>query len=71
VDKQATPAAALELTKKRAEAVVAYLTGPGKVAPARLEAVGAGDTLPVEANMTDAGRAANRRVEFTFVTAPR
>lgn len=70
IDKQATPEAALDLTKKRAAALVAYLTGPGKIAPGRLVAVGAGDALPVDSNMTDAGRANNRRVDITFVATP-
>ena len=70
VDKQATPEAALELSTRRANALVAYLTGPGKVPPGRLVAVGKGDTLAVDTNMTDAGRANNRRVEFTFVPGP-
>ncbi len=70
IDKQATPEAALDLTRKRAAALVAYLTGPGKIAPARLVAVGAGDALPVDSNMTDAGRANNRRVEITFAATP-
>ena len=54
------------LSQARAAAVVAYLVKKG-VAPERLEAVGHGDTKPIEDNSTKKGRALNRRVEFHIV----
>ena len=33
----------------------------------RLHAVGYGESRPVESNQSDAGRAQNRRVEFTLI----
>lgn len=53
----------LELSKQRAEAVVAALVKRG-VAAERLTAAGYGATRPLFANDTDTGRAANRRVQF-------
>jgi outer membrane protein OmpA-like peptidoglycan-associated protein len=57
-------AQALSLT--RAAGVADYLTARG-VAPAVLTVAGYGDTRPVADNSTDAGRAANRRVEITVL----
>ena len=54
------------LSERRAEAVRDYLIDRG-VAPERLEAVGHGESNPIEDNGTARGRAANRRVEFTIV----
>jgi OOP family OmpA-OmpF porin len=51
------------LSQKRAEAVVAYLVSRG-VKSYSLMAVGMGESAPVANNDTDAGRAANRRVDF-------
>jgi OOP family OmpA-OmpF porin len=51
------------LSQKRAEAVVAYLVSRGLKSHS-LMAVGMGETAPVASNDTDAGRAANRRVDF-------
>lgn len=53
----------LALSQQRAESVRQYLIGKG-VAPERLEAIGMGESLPVEDNSTESGRDANRRVEF-------
>lgn len=55
----------VELSRKRAEAVMAALTERG-VAAARMEAHGAGWLAPVAANDTEAGRALNRRVELVL-----
>ena len=49
-----------------AASVVNYLVKKG-VAPERLEAVGHGDTKPIEDNGTKKGQAQNRRVEFNIV----
>ncbi len=53
------------LSEARAASAVAYLTGLG-IDPARLTAVGRGETQPIATNDTDEGRAQNRRVEFAF-----
>lgn len=54
----------LELSKKRAEAVVAMLVAQYKVAPGRLQAFGVSYASPVATNVEDGGRAKNRRVEL-------
>ncbi len=53
-----------KLSQDRADSVRAYLVGKD-IAEDRLEAVGYGETKPVQDNKTSAGRAANRRTEFT------
>jgi outer membrane protein OmpA-like peptidoglycan-associated protein len=53
-----------KLSQDRADSVRTYLVGKG-IAEDRLEAVGYGETKPVQDNKTSAGRAANRRTEFT------
>ncbi len=53
----------LELSRKRAEAVKAYLVAAG-IGADRLEAVGFGASKPVADNATELGRAQNRRVEL-------
>jgi len=52
-----------ELSERRARSVVSYLGDHG-VAPARLSAVGRGETQPRASNDTEAGRQLNRRVEI-------
>ncbi|GAA4039530.1 OmpA family protein [Hymenobacter glaciei] len=52
-----------DLSQRRAQAVVAYLTQHG-IAAARLSAAGYGETQPVAANTTKLGRQLNRRTEF-------
>jgi len=52
-----------ELSQRRAQAVVKYLTDKG-IAPERLDAKGFGPDRPVSSNETAEGRAQNRRVEF-------
>lgn len=52
-----------ELSQRRAESVVDYLTSRG-VSGSNLVPVGLGENFPVANNDTDAGRAANRRVDF-------
>ncbi|WMT88518.1 OmpA family protein [Pelagibacterium sp. 26DY04] len=58
----------LILSLSRAEAVVFKLTELG-IDPQRLYAVGYGASLPVASNETAAGKAANRRIVFSFEDA--
>jgi len=53
------------LSQRRAAAAANYLSGQG-VALARLQAVGRGETEPIAANDTEAGRQLNRRVEIAI-----
>jgi len=57
-------AANVDLSKRRAQAVVTALTTAYKVAAARLHADGVGPLAPVASNDGEAGRAKNRRVEL-------
>lgn len=57
-------AANVELSKRRADAVVRALTGEYGVEAARLASFGNGPYAPVASNATDDGRASNRRVEI-------
>lgn len=54
----------MELSRRRADAVAAYLVGQG-VARSRLTPRGYGPDRPRASNATEAGQAANRRIEFT------
>ena len=58
----------LELSQRRAEAVMRYMTDKG-VTPGRLTAKGYGETKPIATNKTKGGRAKNRRVQF-IITKP-
>ncbi len=62
-DSTGTKAGNQVLSKQRAASVVAWLVKNG-IAPARLTAVGLGDSKPIADNGTDEGRAHNRRVEL-------
>jgi outer membrane protein OmpA-like peptidoglycan-associated protein len=53
----------MDLSRRRADAVAAYLAGQG-VARARLSARGYGPDRPRASNASEAGQAANRRIEF-------
>jgi len=54
-----------KLSQERAESVVKYLTSKG-VKGSRFAAKGFGPDRPIADNNTDAGREANRRVEFNI-----
>jgi len=56
----------LRLSQDRANAVRDYLVGQG-VPLSRLIGVGYGETRPIDTNKTEAGREANRRVEFRLI----
>ena len=53
----------LRLSQRRADRVAKHMVSHG-VAPERIRAVGYGETQPIAENNTDAGRKANRRIEF-------
>jgi outer membrane protein OmpA-like peptidoglycan-associated protein len=55
----------LALSQKRAEAVVGWLTSHLQTPADRMVAKGFGDTQPRADNKTEAGRAKNRRVDFS------
>ncbi len=67
-DSQGSARFNLELSQKRAQAVVDYLVKKG-VAKKRLFARGYGEEKPIATNDTALGRAKNRRVEF-FIVQP-
>ncbi|MEK7476376.1 MAG: OmpA family protein [Candidatus Coatesbacteria bacterium] len=57
----------VKVSQARAEAVVRYLVDRKGVAADRLTAKGYGGAKPIADNQTDAGQAANRRVEFRVI----
>ncbi|UJR87022.1 OmpA family protein [Sandaracinus amylolyticus] len=59
----------MQLSQRRADAVREYLIGEG-VPAARLQAVGRGESEPVDSNDSAEGRANNRRVEIHLQTLP-
>ena len=54
------------LSERRANAVVDYLSSRN-VSGSRLSASGFGESMPIDTNINNAGRANNRRVEIKFV----
>jgi outer membrane protein OmpA-like peptidoglycan-associated protein len=62
-DSRGTPKHNAELSQHRAQAVYDYFVSKD-VNPARLIAMGKGETEPVASNNTEAGRRQNRRVEI-------
>ena len=66
-DNTGNSSANLELSKGRANSVVAYLTSKG-IAKDRFQTVdGRGDSEPIADNSTVAGKAKNRRVDITLL----
>lgn len=63
-DNQGALATNVELSQKRAEAVVKALAGEYKIDAKRLSAKGAASFAPVSTNDSEAGRVKNRRVEL-------
>ena len=64
-DAQGTDSYNLDLSRRRSEAVGAYLQSKG-VSAARVQTAGRGETEPVASNDTDPGRQQNRRVEVAI-----
>lgn len=54
----------LTLSKKRAEAVKNTLVNDFSITVSRIQTSGKGETVPIEPNTTQSGKANNRRVEF-------
>lgn len=65
-DSKGTETYNMSLSERRAAAVKAYAVAQG-VPSSRLTTVGKGFSEPIADNATDAGRAANRRVEIVIV----
>ncbi|NTX51614.1 OmpA family protein [Myxococcus sp. CA039A] len=65
-DDQGSDTSNLDLSQRRANNVREFLLKAG-IAPERLEAMGYGETKPVDSNATTRGRENNRRVEFNIV----
>ena len=65
-DSQGSDQANQVLSQDRADSVRTYLMGRG-VPGEKLEAVGYGESKPIDTNDTAAGRARNRRVEFVII----
>ncbi len=68
-DDRGTRREGFSLSLRRAQSVVAYLNDRG-VATARLEAVGFGDTVPLDRAHDEVTRARNRRIEFIIGDGP-
>jgi OmpA-OmpF porin, OOP family len=65
-DSTGSPEINRKLSQQRAESVAKYLASKG-VKAGRMEPKGFGPDRPVADNETDAGREANRRVEFNII----
>jgi outer membrane protein OmpA-like peptidoglycan-associated protein len=65
-DSEGSDAYNQKLSEGRAKSVVDYLISKG-VSPERIIAAGYGESRPIESNLSEAGRAQNRRVEFTLI----
>lgn len=65
-DSQGSDQYNINLSQGRSQAVVDYIVSQG-IDRERLTAHGYGESKPIDTNDTDAGRANNRRVEFTVV----
>jgi OOP family OmpA-OmpF porin len=63
-DNSGNPERNVDLTRKRAAAIVALLTRKHRVAATRVRPAGVGALSPMASNATEKGRAENRRVEL-------
>ena len=66
-DNRGKAASNMELSRQRAVTVVRYLSDVGGISLSRMEAVGYGESRPLQSNRTEQGRAANRRVEIEII----
>jgi uncharacterized protein (TIGR03382 family) len=66
-DSQGSDRFNLDLSQRRANNVRKHLIEQDGIAPERLEAVGYGETKPVDTNKASRGRENNRRVEFIIL----
>lgn len=66
-DSRGTEEFNLQLSRLRAAAVLAYFVDRGQD-PTRFDVVGYGESRPIADNSTAAGRARNRRIEFTALS---
>ncbi|MCF6444393.1 OmpA family protein [Nereida sp. MMG025] len=66
-DSQGSEELNARISQDRADAVRTALV-TRRITPARLEAVGFGEANPIADNGTEAGREANRRIEFTLIS---
>jgi outer membrane protein OmpA-like peptidoglycan-associated protein len=66
-DSLGSPASNQKLSEARATSVRDWLADASGIAPSHFAIQGYGDTRPKASNDTEAGRAANRRVEITLV----
>lgn len=65
-DSHGSDSANLLLSKQRAHAVKQYLRASMRIDPAKIVAVGYGETRPVANNETKTGRAKNRRIDIVI-----
>ena len=56
------------LSKRRADAVIAYLEGKNAIPAYKIYVIGMGEDKPAESNKTAKGRAENRRVDVRLMT---
>jgi outer membrane protein OmpA-like peptidoglycan-associated protein len=66
-DKTGPQAYNLQLSQKRANAVIRYLTTNGKIPLVRIYSMGYGESDPAAPNSTRQGRQLNRRVDLTVM----
>jgi OmpA-OmpF porin, OOP family len=69
-DKTGPEAYNLELSRKRADAVVRYLTLNYKIPLVKIYMLGYGEAAPAAENKTREGRKENRRVQLTLLVPP-
>lgn len=65
-DSDGSDAYNLKLSDGRAKSVVQYISSKG-IQPAKMKAVGYGESKPIDTNLSEEGKSRNRRVEFTLL----
>jgi OmpA-OmpF porin, OOP family len=66
-DNRGNPAYNKGLSQRRAQSVLRWLSGKGRIEASRLTARGFGQEAPIDDNSSDEGRQRNRRVQFKIV----